>query len=84
MLIILSVVRLCMHVSRLICFCYRAAVWIGYYWISPDIFHIVSKLMDFWVEKCIEIMAHSMEVQKYINSSQCFLNASYCFLPSYS
>ena len=45
---------------------YRVAAWIGYYRLLPD---IIIKFMNFQVAKCIEIMARSMEVQIYRNSS---------------
>ena len=46
---------------------YGVAVWIGYYWLLLYIryFCIVSKFMNFQVEKCMEIMPCSMEIQKY-------------------
>ena len=50
---------------------YRAAMWIGYYWLLPDIIfpiYFQNSLTCKW-QKCMETMAHSVEVQKYRSSS---------------
>ena len=46
--------------------------------ILSDILHLLSKLMKFRVEKCMEIMGHSMEALKIFNIeavvTNCFHN----------
>ena len=42
---------------------------IGYCLILSDISCIVLKFINFWVAKCMEIMARSMVIQKYRHSS---------------
>ena len=59
----------CMLLSQLLSvYRSRAAKWIGYYWLFPDIIGYFPKLINFWMAKCMETIAHSVEVQKYGNS----------------